>query len=208
MARYRGPVCKLCRREGVKLMLKGQRCLTAKCAVERRDYPPGEYAQRGRKVSPFGQQLREKQKARRVFGVLERQFRRHFQQAVSSRGVTGQNLIRVLESRLDNVVYRMGFASSRPQSRQLIRHCHIQVDGKVVTIPSFQVKLGQQVSVAPDSRQLIPVAEAFDASRRVGLPAWINRDEEQMVGSLERWPTVEEVQLPVKEQLIVELYSR
>ena len=208
MARYRGPVCRLCRREGIKLMLKGDRCMTAKCAVERREYPAGEYAQRGRKLSPFGTQLREKQKARRIYGVLERQFRKHFRAAQTRRGVTGENLLQVLESRLDNVVFRMGFARSRSQARQLVRHCHILVNDRPVTIPSYQVKLNERISVAQESRQIVPIAESFDASRRSGLVPWIHRDEDQMSGYLERWPTVEEVQLPVKEQLIVELYSR
>ncbi|HEQ60220.1 MAG TPA: 30S ribosomal protein S4 [Firmicutes bacterium] len=208
MARYRGPVCKLCRREGIKLMLKGQRCLTAKCAMERRAYPPGEWSQRGRKVSAYGIQLREKQKARRIYGILERQFRRHFREAAALRGVTGQSLIHILESRLDSVVYRLGFAASRIQARQLVRHGHIQVDGKRVTIPSYRVKVGQPVSVKSASREMVPIAEAFDAARRIGLPAWLERDEEQLTGRLTRLPSVEEVQLPVKEQFIVELYSR
>ncbi len=208
MARYRGAVCKLCRREGVKLMLKGQRCLTAKCAMERRPYPPGAWGQRGRKVSPFGIQLREKQKARRIYGVLERQFRRHFREAAAVRGVTGQNLVHILESRLDSIVYRLGFASSRSQARQLVRHGHIQVDGRRVSIPSFRVKVGQSISIKSGSREIVPVAEAFDASRRLGLPGWLERDETQMAGHLVRLPTVEEAGLPLKEQFIVELYSR
>jgi len=208
VARYRGSVCKLCRREGIKLMLKGQRCFSAKCAMERRAYPPGEWGQRGRKMSAFGIQLREKQKARRVYGVLERQFRRHFREAAAMRGITGQNLLHILESRLDNVVFRLGFATSRNQARQLVRHGHIQVDGRRLTIPSCQVKIGQRVSVKNSSQEIVPIAEAFDLSRRSGLPAWIERDETQMAGQLVRLPTVEEIQLPVKEQFIVELYSR
>jgi len=208
VAKYTGPVCKLCRREGVKLMLKGERCLTPKCAVERRAYPPGEWGKRGRKMSSYGVQLREKQKARRIYGVLERQFRRHFREAVAIRGVTGQNLFHLLETRLDNVVYRLGFAASRTQSRQLVRHGHIQVNGKRVRIPSFRVKVGMKIGVKPASREMLPIAEAFDQSRRTGLPAWVQRDEEQMVGYLERLPSLEEIQLPVKESFIVELYSR
>jgi small subunit ribosomal protein S4 len=189
-------------------MLKGQRCLTAKCAMERRAYPPGEWGQRGRKMSSFGIQLREKQKARRIYGVLERQFRRHFREAAAMRGVTGQNLVHILETRLDSVVFRLGFASSRSQARQLTRHGHIQVEGKRVTIPSYRVKVGQTISLKAGSEEMVPIVEAFDASRRSGLPAWIERDEGQMTGHLMRLPTVEEAGLPLKEQFIVELYSR
>ena len=208
MARYRGPVEKLSRREGVDLMLKGERRFNGKSAIERRNYPPGEWSQRSRKLSPYGIQLREKQKAKRIYGVLERQFRRYFREAVRLPGVTGQNLFQLLECRLDNVVYRLGFASTRAQARQFVRHGHITVDGKKVTIPSFSVKIGQVVSVKESSRKMVPIEESFDRARRMGIPVWMQRDDDNMTGSLERLPTVEEIQLPVKEQLIVELYSR
>jgi small subunit ribosomal protein S4 len=208
VARYRGPREKLNRREGVDLMLKGERRMAGKGALERRNYPPGEWSHRSKKPSPFGLQLREKQKAKRIYGVLERQFRRYFKKAIATPGVTGTNLLHILESRLDNVVYRMGFASTRAQARQFVGHGHILVDGKRVNIPSYQVKVGQLVSVKPASREMAPIMEAFDRSRRMGVPVWIQRDEDQMAGNLERMPTVEEIQIPVKEQMIVELYSR
>jgi small subunit ribosomal protein S4 len=208
VARYRGATCKLERREGVDLMLKGERRLKGKCSIERRNYPPGEWGQRSRKMSPFGTQMREKQKAKRIYGVLERQFRRYFKMAASMPGVTGLNLLHILESRLDNVVYRLGFASTRSQARQFVRHGHITVNGKRVTIPSYYVKVGEEISVKEVSREMVPFVEAFDRARRMGLPPWMTRDDDRLVGGLSRLPSADEIQIPVKEQMIVELYSR
>jgi len=208
VARYRGATCKLERREGVDLMLKGERRLKGKCSIERRNYPPGEWGQRSRKMSPFGTQMREKQKAKRIYGVLERQFRRYFKMAAAMPGVTGLNLLHILESRLDNVVYRLGFASTRSQARQFVRHGHITVNGKRVTIPSYYVKVGEEISVKEVSREMVPFVEAFDRARRMGLPPWITRDDDRLIGGLSRLPSSDEIQIPVKEQMIVELYSR
>ena len=208
MARYRGATCKLERREGVDLMLKGERRLKGKCGIERRNYPPGEWGQRNRKMSPYGTQLREKQKAKRIYGVLERQFRKYYKKANAMPGVTGMNLLHLLECRLDNVVYRLGFASTRSQARQFVRHGHMTVNGKRVTIPSYNVKVGEEISIKESSREMVPFLESFDRARRSATPAWVVRDDDQMTGSLQRMPTVEEIQIPVKEQMIVELYSR
>lgn len=209
MARYRGPVCRLCRREGQKLMLKGQRCLTPRCPVSKRDYPPGDHGQRRmRKVSDYAVQLREKQKAKRIYGVLERQFRRYFKIADKWRGITGTNLLILLESRLDNVVYRLGFAHSRSHARQLVRHNHVLLNGKRVNIPSAMVKVGQEVSIKESSRDNVLVKDALAFARSMEIPAWVEVDTEQMTGKLIRLPHVDEIGVPVREQLIVELYSK
>ncbi len=209
MARYRGPVCKLCRADGIKLMLKGKKCLSAKCPVSRRNYPPGQHGQkRTGKMSDFGTQLREKQKAKRIYGVLERQFRRYYAEATRMRGVTGENLLHLLERRLDNVIYRLGFSNSRNQARQLVRHNHVMINGRRVNIPSFLVKVGDKIEVKEKSRNLIGVQEALQLRKSTGMYAWMMRDDESCTGELTRLPTVEEIGIPVREQLIVELYSK
>ena len=211
MARYVGSVCVLCRREGEKLFLKGDRCMTPKCAIERRNYPPGPHGQAGsfrRKVSDYGTQLREKQKARRVYGVLERQFRRYFQEASKSTGVTGAMLMQYLETRLDNVVYRLGFAASRKQARQLVLHGHFQVNGKKATVPSFLLQPGDKIAVIESSRKS-PFFEAIakELSHQT-IPEWLTLDAPSLSGSLASLPTRQQIETPLKEQLIVEYYSR
>jgi len=211
MAKRTGPVCKLCRREGIKLMLKGDRCYTAKCAVEKRAYPPGEHGtsrRRRMKETDYGIQLREKQKARRIYGILERQFRRYFREAEGMRGVTGTNLLQILERRLDSSVYRMGFASSRAQARVLVTHGHFHVNGRQVDIPSYSLRPGDKVVVREKSRQTINIRGAMETSLRSGLPPWIERNDDAFEATLLRLPTVEEIAVPVQEQMIVELYSR
>ena len=212
MARYTGPVCKLCRREGVKLMLKGERCLSPKCAIERRNYPPGQQGQsfRRRQMSDYGGQLREKQKVRRIFFVLEKQFRRHFDQAQRMKGITGTNLLQVLERRLDNVVFRLGFADSRRQSRQIVRHGHFMVNGRKTDVPSFLVKVGDEISVRPQSRTrtYFKDLDATGILRKKRVPEWLSLDAGAMVGRVLRVPDRSEMDLAVNEQLVVELYSR
>lgn len=207
MARYTGPVCRLCRREGTKLFLKGDKCYTDKCPVSRRAYPPGQHGQARRKLSEYGVQLREKQKARRVYGVLEGQFRRYFERAESKKGVTGELLLQNLESRLDNVVYRMGLGSSRAEARQLVRHNHFLVNGRRVNIPSFLVRPGDEVAVREQSRDKAHFKVLTQGVARL-TPAWLEVNLEDMKGKVLRLPTREEIDAPVQEQLIVELYSR
>lgn len=207
MARYTGPVCKLCRREGVKLYLKGEKCFTDKCPVARRAYPPGQHGQGRRKLSEYGVQLREKQKARRTYGVMEGQFARYFSKAEKKKGVTGELLLQMLERRLDNVIYRMGLASSRAEARQLVRHNHFQVNGRRVNIPSFSVKPGDVIEVREVSRQR-PRFKSMAASPSRLVPAWLEVDMERLSGTVLRLPTREEIDAPVQEQLIVEFYSR
>jgi len=209
VARYTGPVCRLCRRERMKLFLKGDRCFKEKCAIERRAYPPGQHGQRrGRRSLGYGPQLREKQKVKRIYGVLEKQFRSYFKDAERSRGVTGDNLLVSLERRLDNVVYNLGFASSRSQARQLVRHGHVQVDGNKTTIPSYQVKTGQQIGVKEGSRKNEFIRASVETARGRGIPSWLELDPDNFVGKVISLPTREDIKLPVEEQLIVELYSR
>jgi small subunit ribosomal protein S4 len=209
VARYRGAVCKLCRADGIKLFLKGKKCLSAKCPVSRRNYPPGQHGQRrAGKTSNYGVQLREKQKAKRIYGVLERQFRRYFSEAERMRGITGENLLHLLERRLDNVVYRLGFAASRNQARQLVRHNHVFVNGRRVNIPSFLVKIGQLIQIKEPSRQMVTIQESSQLRRSTGSYPWLTRDENAMSGKMLRLPSTEEIGIPVKEQLIVELYSK
>ncbi|MBI2878996.1 MAG: 30S ribosomal protein S4 [Candidatus Rokubacteria bacterium] len=207
MARYHGPVCRLCRREGLKLFLKGSRCFTDKCAIERRNYPPGEHGLGRSKQSPYAQQLREKQRAKRIYGLLERQFRRYFEWAEREKGITGENLLRFLERRLDNVVYRLGFASSRKEARQMVRHGHVQVNGRKVNIPSYLVKVGQAVQLRPESKLQERVAENLAAGRGQ-VPAWLELAPDARRGVVRALPLREDIQLPVQEQLIVELYSK
>jgi len=207
LARYHGPVCRLCRREGLKLFLKGSRCFTDKCAIERRNYPPGEHGLGRSKQSPYAQQLREKQRAKRIYGLLERQFRRYFEWAEREKGITGENLLRFLERRLDNVVYRLGFASSRKEARQMVRHGHVQVNGRKVNIPSYLVKVGQAVQLRPESKLQERVAENLAAGRGQ-VPAWLELAPDARRGVVRALPLREDIQLPVQEQLIVELYSK
>jgi len=209
VARYRGPVCRLCRREGMKLFLKGERCYKEKCAIERRNQPPGQHGgARRRKPRAYGIQLREKQKLRRVYGVLEGQFRRTFDEANRRKGVTGENLLQLLELRLDNVVFSLGFATSRTQARQLLRHGHVLVDGRRVDIPSFRVKPGMEVSLREKSRKLAQIEEAVDFAQGRGVPAWLELDAANLTGKVVEAPSREDIRFPIQEQLIVELYSR
>ncbi|HEX9735141.1 MAG TPA: 30S ribosomal protein S4 [Thermoanaerobaculia bacterium] len=209
MARYTGPVCRLCRRERMKLFLKGDRCFKEKCAIERRAYPPGQHGQRrGRRMMGYGIQLREKQKVKRIYGVLERQFRNYFTKADRKKGITGENLLVMLERRLDNVAYSLGFGASRSQARQLVRHGHVLVDGKKVTIPSAQVKVDQVVSVKEASRKNDLVRASVETARGRGVPDWLELDPESFSGRVLKLPTREEIKVPIQEQLIVELYSR
>ena len=211
MARYTGPACKLCRREGQKLFLKGQKCYTEKCPVERRAYPPGQHGPaqaRRRKQSDYAMQLREKQKVKRIYGLHERQFRNLFETANSMPGITGDNLIIGLESRLDNVVFRMGFATSRNTARQLVRHRHVEVNGRIVDVPSYQVGPGDEISVKPRSKDLVLIQESLEARTRPTLLEWLALDEKARVGRMVRRPTRQDIPLAAQEQLIVELYSK
>ncbi len=208
MARYIGPLCRICRREGEKLFLKGDRCYTDKCAVERRRYPPGEHGQGYKKLSDYGLQLREKQKVRRMYGILERQFRRYFMEASRKRGVTGETLLQLIERRLDNVVYRMGFAPNRRKARQLVGHGHILVNGRKVNIPSFLVKAGDLIEVKESSKSISDILDSISKSEHRGLPSWVEVDSSNLKGKVLHIPSREEIQLPVQEQLIVELYSK
>lgn len=212
MARYRGPVCKLCRREGIKLMLKGERCMSPKCAIERRNMPPGQHgpSYRRRQLSDFGVRQREKQKVRRVYGVLERQFVRYYGIASRTRGQTGATLLQLMERRLDNVVYRLGFADSRRQARQLVRHGHFTVNGRKTNIPSFVVSVGDEISVREGSRKRTYFKD-LDSSgilRKRSVPEWIALDPAALAGKVLRLPERSELDLSINEQLIVEFYSR
>jgi len=209
MGRYTGSVCRLCRRERIKLFLKGTKCETDKCPIERRPYPPGEHGQSRRtKESDYGLQLREKQKAKRIYGARERQFRNYFASATRQTGVTGQYLLQSLERRLDNVVYRLGFATSRAAARQLVRHRHIAVNNRVVDIPSYVVGLNHEVAVAEPSRKLSQIQEALEKRAGRTVPSWLELNAESMSGRVRLMPAREEIQIPVQEQLIVELYSK
>lgn len=209
MARYSGPVCRLCRREGIKLFLKGERCYTDKCAIERRSYPPGQHGQgRGRKATEYSIQLREKQKLKRIYGTLEKPFRRMFSLAERRRGVTGENLLLLLERRLDNTVYRMGFATSRSEARQLVRHGHFLVNNRRVTIPSYMVGIGDEVQVREASRKIARIQEAAELAQRRGVPEWLEVEKDTFVGRMKALPGRADLTVPVNEQLIVELYSK
>lgn len=208
MARYTGPVCRLCRRENTKLYLKGERCYTDKCAFERRAFAPGQHGQGKKKVSEYGVQLREKQKARRIYGILESQFEAYFDKAERQKGITGENLLVLLERRLDNVVFRLGLAASRTESRQLVRHGHLLVNGKRVDIPSFQVKAGDVVTVSEKSKESSKFKEAIEALGQKVVPAWLELDAAAATGRVIRYPHRDEIDIPVQEQMIVELYSR
>jgi small subunit ribosomal protein S4 len=208
MARYTGADCRLCRREGTKLFLKGDRCYSDKCAVERRPYPPGMAGRKRVRDSEYRNQLREKQKAKRIYGILEKQFRGYYQIASRSAGITGENLLRILESRLDNVVYRLGFASSRDEARQLIRHRHFMVNDRIVTIPSYRVRPGDMVAVSKKAREFNVIKAAIISSAKVEVPGWIEVDVENLKGKVLSLPQRDQIDLPVREQLIVELYSK
>jgi len=209
MARYRGPVCRLCRREGMKLFLKGERCYKEKCAIERRNQPPGQHGgARRRKPRAYGIQLREKQKLRRIYGLLEGQFRRTFKDASARKGVTGDNLLQMLELRLDNVVFSLGFATSRNQARQLLRHGHVEVNGRRVNIPSFRVKPGMVVSVREKSRKSQQIVDSLEFAQGRGIPPWLELDAETFTGKVLEVPSREDIRYPIQEQLIIELYSR
>ena len=208
MARYTGSTCKLCRREGDKLFLKGDRCYTQKCSIGRRAYAPGQHGQQRKKMSEYGVQLREKQKARRFYGILESQFRKYFEMAVRKRGVTGENLLQILESRLDNVVYRLGLASSRAESRQLIRHGHFNVNGSRVDIPSYLLKPGEVITVNDKSKSSPKIKDLSELAEGKNIPQWLELDKENLIGRVITLPTREEIDLPIQEHLIVELYSK
>jgi small subunit ribosomal protein S4 len=209
MARYIGPVCRLCRREAIKLFLKGERCYTEKCAIEKRNFAPGQHGKtRKSKLAGYGVQLREKQKVKRIYGVLEDQFRRYFEQAERTRGITGETLLQLLERRLDNVAYRLGLATSRPQARQLVRHGHFTVNGRKVNIPSFSVKPGDVVAVRERSRKSPSILHAMEEVKGRGIPEWLQFDAEAMSAKVSSVPTREQINLPVQESLIVELYSK
>lgn len=211
MARYTGPVCRLCRREGIKLFMKGQRCFTEKCAVEKRNFVPGEHGRNVRmrsKVIGYGLQLREKQKVKRIYGVLERQFRRYFEKAARRKGITGETLLQFLERRLDNVVCRLGFASSRRQARQLVRHGHVVVNEHRVTIPSYLIKRGDEISIRARSRKNPIIMNSLQEVPGRGVPSWLSLDAENFRGQVLELPRRADISLPIEEQLIVELYSK
>ena len=208
MARTTGAVCRLCRREGMKLFLKGDRCFKEKCAFERRGYAPGQHGRRRTKIQGYGVQLREKQKVKRMYGVLERQFRNYFANAARRKGITGANLLQMLESRLDNVVYRLGFAFSRSAARQLVAHGHILVNGRKVDVPSALVKAGAVISLKAESRKNEQIKMCLDTAKGRGVPAWLDLDADRFQGTVKQLPTREEIVLPIQEQLIVELYSK
>ena len=208
MARYTESVCRLCRREGMKLFLKGDRCFKDKCAIERRNYPPGQHGRRRSKLLGYGIQLREKQKVKRIYGLLERPFRLTFQRAERRKGITGANLLQELERRLDNVVYSLGFAASRAQARQLVRHGHVTVNGRKVTIPSFRVSKGNLIAIKEKSRTNEQIKASVDTARARGVPGWLDLQPESFSGTVLELPSREEIKLPIQEQLIVELYSK
>jgi small subunit ribosomal protein S4 len=208
LARYKESVCRLCKREGLKLFLKGDRCYGEKCAFERRGYAPGDHGQIRRKYSDYGVQLREKQKLKRMYGLLERQFRSYFEKADKQKGITGTNLLLFLERRLDNMVFRIGFANSRNEARQLVRHKHFLVDGKPINIPSYLVKVGSEIRVREKSRKVERIVEAMEIVARRGIPQWLELDKANFKGLVKTLPSREELVMPVQEQLVVELYSK
>lgn len=208
MAKYRGPVCRLCRREGEKLFLKGSRCMTEKCAIERRSYPPGQHGQGRQRTSDYSLQLREKQKLRRIYGLQERQFRGVFERAERQTGVTGEALLRLLESRLDNVTYRLGFGASRREARQLVSHGHVTVNGRKTNVPGALVKAGDVVAVRERSRNLVSIQSALESVEGRGIPEWLELDKAGFKGTIRALPTKDQISLPVNEQMVVELYLR
>ena len=208
MARYTAAACRLCRREGLKLFLKGERCYTDKCAIERRNYPPGEHGQARPKFSEYSIQLREKQKLRRIYGVLEAQFRRYFTMADRAKGVTGELLLQLLERRLDSVVYRLGFSTSRSEARQLVRHGHVQVNGRKVDVPSALVRVGDTISVRERSREIARIKDALELAQRRGIPDWLEMSPEAFSGRVKALPSRTDLTMPINEKLVVELYSK
>ena len=206
MARYTEAVCKICRREGIKLFLKGERCYTEKCEIEKRNYPPGVHVETRTKVTEYGVRLREKQRVRRMYGLTENQFKRFFTMAEKARGITGTNLLVFLERRLDNLVYRLGFATSRKEARQIVTHRHVRVNGKTVNIPSFLVKEGDELEIR--DKKLVSVQNALESVVRRGVPSWLELDRESMKGKVRLLPTRDDITVPVREQLVVEYYSR
>lgn len=209
MARYTGSVCRFCRRENLKLYLKGDRCYSDKCAFDRRSYPPGQHGERrGRKISDYGIQLREKQKIKRMYGLSEKQFHLFFERADSERGITGTNLLVLLERRLDNVVFRLGFANSRAQARQLVLHNHFIVNGRKVNIPSFLVKTGDAIEVKEKSKKVQTISDSLDAVVRRGVPQWLDLEKDNFKGVVKAFPVREDLTMPMQEQLVVELYSK
>jgi small subunit ribosomal protein S4 len=208
LARYTGPRCRQCRRENMKLFLKGERCFTDSCAFDRRQYAPGQHGQGRSKFSPYGEQLREKQKVKRMYGVLENQFRTYYHKANQKKGVTGENLIKTLESRLDNMVFRLGFCSSRSEARQMIKHGHFRINGKKVDVPSYLLKPEDVISVRERSRKIQRIKDAMETARQRGIPGWLELNVEQFAGKVLAVPEREEITTPIREQLIVELYSK
>jgi small subunit ribosomal protein S4 len=208
VARYTGPVCRLCRREDMKLFCKGDRCYTDKCAFERRAYPPGQHGQGRRKRSDYGDQLREKQKVKRIYGVMEKQFKSYYHKANRMKGVTGENLLLLLERRFDNLIYRFGFAATRSEARQLVRQRHFQVNGKICNVPSALLRPGDIITVKEKSRQVAKINEALTAVQRRGMPTWLDLNRDEFKGTIKEMPVREELTLPIREQLIVELYSK
>jgi small subunit ribosomal protein S4 len=208
LARYRGSECRLCRREGLKLFFKGDRCYTEKCAFERRGYAPGEHGQARKKHSDYGVQLREKQRLKRMYGLLEKQFRGYFERADRMKGITGSNLLMLLERRLDNVVFRLGFAPSRNDARQLVRHSHFLVNGRKVNIPSYTVRKDDVVELREKSRKVLPILDSLETVARRGIPGWLELDKDNFKGVVKTIPTREDITMPVQEQLVVELYSK
>jgi len=208
LARYNQSVCRLCRRENLKLYLKGERCYSDKCAIDRRAYPPGQHGQGRVKFSNYGVQLREKQRVKRMYGLMEKQFRNFFEKAERMKGITGTNLLLLLERRLDNLVYRLGFANSRSEARQLVRHSHFLVDQKKVSIPSYVVKVGGVIELREKSRKVARINDALESVARRGVPSWLELEKDQFRGRLVSLPAREDLTMPIKEQLIVELYSK
>lgn len=208
MAKYTGPVCRLCRREGAKLYLKGDRCYTEKCAIDRRAYAPGQHGQSRKKTSEYGTQLREKQKARRIYGIMEKQFRTYFEKAERQSGITGENLLSLLERRLDNVVFRLGFASSRSEARQMVRHNHFTLNGHKANIPSMLVKVGDVIRIKEDSFNSDRFQEVKEGALQKTVPVWLELDKDQLISKVVALPTKEQIDVPIQEHLIVELYSR
>ncbi len=208
MAKYVGPKCRQCRREGSKLFLKGEKCYTSKCSVENRAFPPGQHGQRRGRLSDYATQLREKQKMRRIYGVLERQFRNYYQSAAQRKGSTGENLLQLLEGRLDNVVYRMGFAASRPEARQLVRHNAVMVNDKRVTIPSYQVQPNDSLTIAEKSRKQLRVTSAMEVAEQRGFVDWIDVDPKKLEGTYKARPERADLPAEINEHLVVELYSK
>ena len=208
MARYTKSVCRLCRRENLKLFLKGERCYTEKCAIDRRNYAPGQHGQGRKKFSAYGAQLREKQKVKRLYGLLENQFRNTFKEADRQKGITGEVLLALLERRLDNTVYRLGFANSRNEARQLVRHNHFLVNQSKVNIPSYLVKPGDAIELREKSKKVVRILESLEGVARRGVPQWLELDKEQMKGNVKGLPNREDITIPIQEKLIVELYSK